>query len=65
MANENADLERQGCNPFYSELFDDTYVNTVNFTASLGPRIFCVNVFLLKFMSLFQFRVHLLLVVSV
>ncbi|KAA0708511.1 Neuroblastoma-amplified sequence [Triplophysa tibetana] len=28
VANENADLERQGCNPFYAELFDDPYVNT-------------------------------------
>nr|XP_055042803.1 NBAS subunit of NRZ tethering complex [Misgurnus anguillicaudatus] len=28
VANENAELERQGCNPFYAELFDDPYVNT-------------------------------------
>ncbi|XP_051954373.1 NBAS subunit of NRZ tethering complex [Xyrauchen texanus] len=28
MTNENADLERQGCGPFYEELFDDPYVNT-------------------------------------
>ncbi|KAK7116870.1 hypothetical protein R3I94_023298, partial [Phoxinus phoxinus] len=27
-ANQNADLERQGCSPFYEELFDDPYVNT-------------------------------------
>ncbi|XP_051501521.1 NBAS subunit of NRZ tethering complex-like isoform X3 [Myxocyprinus asiaticus] len=27
MANENADLERQRCSPFYEELFDDPYVN--------------------------------------
>uniref|UniRef100_A0A8C1QUD2 NBAS subunit of NRZ tethering complex n=1 Tax=Cyprinus carpio TaxID=7962 RepID=A0A8C1QUD2_CYPCA len=27
-ANQNADLERQGCSPFYEELFNDPYVNT-------------------------------------
>lgn len=27
-ANQNADLEKQGCSPFYEELFDDPYVNT-------------------------------------
>ncbi|TRZ02417.1 hypothetical protein DNTS_034472, partial [Danionella cerebrum] len=26
--NQNTDLERQGCSPFYEELFDDPYVNT-------------------------------------
>ncbi|RXN16918.1 neuroblastoma-amplified sequence [Labeo rohita] len=26
-ANQNADLERQGCSPFYEELFDDPYVH--------------------------------------
>lgn len=34
VANQNADLERQGCSPFYEELFDDPYVNMVNFTIS-------------------------------
>uniref|UniRef100_A0A8C2PVG0 NBAS subunit of NRZ tethering complex n=1 Tax=Cyprinus carpio TaxID=7962 RepID=A0A8C2PVG0_CYPCA len=28
LANQNADLERQGCSPFYEELFNDPYVNT-------------------------------------
>ncbi|XP_056125295.1 NBAS subunit of NRZ tethering complex isoform X1 [Rhinichthys klamathensis goyatoka] len=27
-ANRNTDLERQGCSPFYEELFDDPYINT-------------------------------------
>uniref|UniRef100_A0A671NN77 Neuroblastoma-amplified sequence N-terminal domain-containing protein n=1 Tax=Sinocyclocheilus anshuiensis TaxID=1608454 RepID=A0A671NN77_9TELE len=27
-ANQNADLERQGCSPFYEELFNDPYVST-------------------------------------
>uniref|UniRef100_A0A9J8AEJ9 NBAS subunit of NRZ tethering complex n=1 Tax=Cyprinus carpio carpio TaxID=630221 RepID=A0A9J8AEJ9_CYPCA len=27
-ANQNADLEKQGCSPFYEELFNDPYVNT-------------------------------------
>uniref|UniRef100_A0A8C2EEM5 NBAS subunit of NRZ tethering complex n=1 Tax=Cyprinus carpio TaxID=7962 RepID=A0A8C2EEM5_CYPCA len=27
-ANQNADLERQGCSPLYKELFTDPYVNT-------------------------------------
>lgn len=58
VANQNADLERQGCSPFYEELFDDPYVNTVNFTISPSFWLSSVCVFLLQ-LYLFIFSVSL------
>ncbi len=56
VANQNADLERQGCSPFYEALFDDPYVNVVNFTLSPSFWLSSVCVFLLQlylFLSLY------------
>lgn len=44
-ANQNTDLERQGCSPFYEELFNDPYVSTVNFTRSPSFWLSSVGVF--------------------
>uniref|UniRef100_A0A8C1T569 NBAS subunit of NRZ tethering complex n=1 Tax=Cyprinus carpio TaxID=7962 RepID=A0A8C1T569_CYPCA len=56
-ANQNADLERQGCSPFYEELFNDPYVNTVNFTLSPSFWLSSVCVFLLQ-LYFFLFHVN-------
>uniref|UniRef100_A0A672NW87 Sec39 domain-containing protein n=1 Tax=Sinocyclocheilus grahami TaxID=75366 RepID=A0A672NW87_SINGR len=55
-ANQNTNLERQGCSPFYEELFDVPYVNMVNFTVSPSFWLSSVCVFLIQlylFLSLY------------